>query len=128
MITIVLLHPTKQTPIRTWTFESEPVVRIGRSRSNDVVIGSAIVSRHHVELWRHGERWEVVSFGANGTFMQGDRIHQVPVVNGMIVHLGNSGPKLRLKLELSAKPVAELPWETAPEPSEPQSYALDSPD
>ncbi|HIK31783.1 MAG TPA: FHA domain-containing protein [Oscillatoriales cyanobacterium M59_W2019_021] len=100
MITLALLHPIEQTPIQTWTFDSEPVVRIGRSRSNDVVISSAIVSRHHVELWRNDKQWEVVSFGANGTFVEGDRVNQVPVVDGMVIHLGNSGPQLRLYLGL----------------------------
>lgn len=100
MITLALLNPTKQTPIQTWTFDSEPVVRIGRSRNNDVVISSAIVSRHHVELWRHDQQWEIVSFGANGTFVEGDRVNQVPVVDGMVMQLGNSGPQLCLYLGL----------------------------
>jgi pSer/pThr/pTyr-binding forkhead associated (FHA) protein len=119
VITLALLHPTKQTPIQIWTFDSKPVVRIGRSRSNDVVIASAIVSRHHVELWRNGNQWEVINFGANGTFIEGDRIHQVPVVDGMIVHLGNSGPQLRLQLGLYPKPSVDLPLNDSPEEIEP---------
>lgn len=126
MITIVLLHPIKKTPIRTWTFDSEPLVRIGRSRSNDVVISSAIVSRHHVELWRLANQWEVVSFGANGTFIGGDRVHQVPVVDGTIVQLGNSGPKLCLQLDSHPKPSRDLPSAGYSNPSEPPSYALDA--
>jgi pSer/pThr/pTyr-binding forkhead associated (FHA) protein len=125
VITLALLHPTKQTPIQTWTFDSDPVVRIGRSRSNDVVIASAIVSRHHVELWRHGSEWEVVSFGANGTYIEGDRVHQVPVVDGMIVHLGNSGPQLRLRLGLHPQKDVDVPLEERPPDTEPPIEDLD---
>lgn len=128
MITLALLHPTKQTPIQTWTFDSKPVVRIGRSRSNDVVIASAIVSRHHVELWRNGNQWEVINFGANGTFIEGDRIHQVPVVDGMIVHLGNSGPQLRLQLGSHPNKSIDLPLDHSPgdiEPPNPSVYPED---
>jgi pSer/pThr/pTyr-binding forkhead associated (FHA) protein len=126
VITLALLHPTKQTPIQTWTFDSQPVVRIGRSRSNDVVIASAIVSRYHVELWRNDNHWEVVSFGANGTFVEGDRIHQVPVVDGMIVHLGNSGPQLRLQLGFHPKKGVDLPSDESPPDTEPPVDEIDS--
>jgi pSer/pThr/pTyr-binding forkhead associated (FHA) protein len=128
VITLALLHPTKQTPIQIWTFDSKPVVRIGRSRSNDVVIASAIVSRHHVELWRNGNQWEVINFGANGTFLEGDRIHQVPVVDGMIVHLGNSGPQLRLQLGLYPKQSVDRTLNDLPEEIEPPNHLSDPED
>lgn len=128
MITLVLLHPTKQTPIQTWTFDSKPVVRIGRSRSNDVVISSAVVSRHHVELWQNDTQWEVVSFGANGTFLEGDRIHQVPVVDGMIIHLGNSGPQLLLQLSSHPQRGVDVPSDNLPAEDEPSIDAIDSGD
>lgn len=128
VITLALLHPTKHTPIQTWTFDSEPVVRIGRSRSNDVVIASAIVSRHHVELWRHDTEWEVISFGANGTYIEGDRIHQVPVVDGMIVHLGNSGPQLRLQLSSHPNKGVELPSDNSRSETEPSIDEIDPED
>jgi pSer/pThr/pTyr-binding forkhead associated (FHA) protein len=126
VITLVLLNPSKQTPIQTWTFNSEPVVRIGRSRSNDVVISSAIVSRHHVELWRNDQQWEVVSFGANGTYVEGDRIHQVPVVDGMIIHLGNSGPQLRLQLGWHLGKNVEVSLKSLSEAIEPPKGEIDS--
>ncbi|MEL6471326.1 MAG: FHA domain-containing protein, partial [Cyanobacteria bacterium J06623_4] len=52
VITLSLLHPIDKTPVQSWSFEAEPVVRIGRSVNNDVVLYSAVVSRHHVELRR----------------------------------------------------------------------------
>ncbi|HBB35094.1 MAG TPA: phosphopeptide-binding protein [Cyanobacteria bacterium UBA8803] len=99
MITLTLLHPLQSVPVQSWPFESESVIRIGRSTDNDVILYSAVVSRHHVELRRNGSSWEIVSLGANGTYIDGKRITQMPVVNGMIVRLASSGPKIQIHLE-----------------------------
>ena len=92
------MHPTQSVPVQSWTFESESVIRIGRANDNDVVIYSAVVSRHHVELWKDPSGWEIINFGANGTYVNGEPIVQVAVKDGTIVRLGNSGPKLQVKL------------------------------
>lgn len=97
-ITIALLHPTQSVPVQSWSFEPESVIRIGRSNSNDVVVYSAVVSRHHIELRNNGSGWEIVSFGSNGTYVDNQLITQKPVEDGMIVRLGNSGPKLQIRL------------------------------
>ncbi|NEO28251.1 MAG: FHA domain-containing protein, partial [Kamptonema sp. SIO4C4] len=44
MITLTLLHPSKSTPVQSWMFDSESVVRLGRGHQNDVVLYSAVVS------------------------------------------------------------------------------------
>ncbi|MEG4232410.1 FHA domain-containing protein [Microcoleus sp. Pol11C3] len=98
MITLTLLHPIQSVPVQSWCFESEPVVRIGRSNDNDVIIYSAVVSRHHVELWNHANGWEIINFGANGTYVDDRPIAQVSVVDGMTIRLGNSGPKIRIRV------------------------------
>lgn len=98
MITLTLLHPTQSVPVQSWSFESESVVRIGRATDNDVIIYSAVVSRHHVELWKNPSGWEIINFGANGTYVDDRAIAQVPLVDGMTIRLGNSGPKIRVRM------------------------------
>ena len=99
MITLTLLHPLQSVPVQSWTFEPESVIRIGRSTDNEVILYSAVVSRHHVEIRRNGLGWEIVSLGANGTYIDGKRITQMPVVDGMIIRLASSGPKIQIHLE-----------------------------
>ncbi|MEG3849182.1 FHA domain-containing protein [Microcoleus sp. herbarium19] len=104
MITLTLLHPIQSVPVQSWCFESESVVRIGRSNDNDVIIYSAVVSRHHVELWNQGNDWEIINFGANGTYVDDRPIAQVSVADGMTIRLGNSGPKIRIRVGATDRP------------------------
>uniref|UniRef100_A0ACD5GUY7 FHA domain-containing protein n=1 Tax=Desertifilum tharense IPPAS B-1220 TaxID=1781255 RepID=A0ACD5GUY7_9CYAN len=97
-ITISLLHPTQAIPVQSWSFEPESVIRIGRSNSNDVVVYSAVVSRHHIELQNNGSGWEIISFGSNGTYINNELISRKPVEDGMVVRLGNSDSKLQIRL------------------------------
>lgn len=99
MITLTLLHPLQSVPVQSWPFENESVIRIGRSTDNEVILYSAVVSRHHVEIRHNGYSWEIVSLGANGTYIDGQRITQMPVVDGMIIRLASSGPKLQIRIE-----------------------------
>ena len=98
MITLTLLHPNQSIPVRVWTFEQEEVIRIGRSVKNDVILYSAVVSRYHVELRRQGKTWTVVSLGTNGTYLDGQLIQESPIVDGQIIHLAISGPKIKLNI------------------------------
>lgn len=99
VITLTLLHPLQSVPVQSWSFEPESVIRIGRSTENEVILYSAVVSRHHVELRRNGSDWEVVNLGANGTYVDGKRITQMPVVDGMIFRLASSGPKIQIHID-----------------------------
>ncbi|NEN92511.1 MAG: FHA domain-containing protein, partial [Okeania sp. SIO3H1] len=65
MITLALLHPTQLVPIQHWSFESKSLIHIGRASDNDVIIYSAVVSRHHAELWQNSSGWMMINFGAN---------------------------------------------------------------
>lgn len=104
MITLTLLHPIQSVPVQSWCFESESVVRIGRSNDNDVIIYSAVVSRHHVELWNQAYGWEIINFGANGTYVDDKPIAQVSLADGMTIRLGNSGPKIRIRVGATLEP------------------------
>lgn len=96
VITLSLLHPLNKTPLQSWTFDQESVIRIGRSTDNDVVLYSAVVSRYHVEIHRTADGWDVKSLGTNGTYVEGKRVSQVPVQNGVIIRLARSGPNIQI--------------------------------
>jgi serine/threonine-protein kinase len=98
VITLTLLHPIQSIPVQSWSFEHESVVRIGRSTDNHVILYSAVVSRHHVELRRTESHWEIVNLGANGTYLDGKRITQVPIQDGVMIRLARSGPNIQIHL------------------------------
>lgn len=107
MITLLLLHPLKQTPVQVWPFEHETVIRIGRSTDNDVILYSAVVSRHHVELRRTPDGWDIVNLGTNGTYVDGKRVTQVPATDGAVIRLARSGPNIQVRL--GSDVLTELP-------------------
>jgi eukaryotic-like serine/threonine-protein kinase len=108
VITLSLLHPIKQVPVQVWTFPSETTIRIGRSTDNQVILYSAVVSRHHVELRRVGANWEIVNLGTNGTYLDGKRITQVPVSDGAIIRLARSGPNIQIRIgDAAAQPISK---------------------
>lgn len=107
VITLLLLHPLKRNPVQSWSFESESIIRIGRSTDNHVILYSAVVSRHHVELRQTSTGWEIVNLGTNGTYLDGKRITKVPIVDGAIIRLARSGPNIQIRL--GAEALKELP-------------------
>ncbi|MDY7013759.1 MAG: FHA domain-containing protein [Cyanobacteriota bacterium] len=125
MLTLTLLHPIRLTPIQSWEFSSESLVQIGRSLDNDIVLYSSVVSRHHLELRNNPSafQWDVINLGANGTYVDGELVGKIPVVNNTVLHLAKTGPKLLLRLgqvdpsTLGKKAIAR--------PRLPQSNAMD---
>ncbi len=99
MITLNLLHPIESIPIQTWKFNSEPIIRIGRSGDNDVILYSSVVSRYHVELYRHDLYWEIVNIGTNGTYINDQPVDSERVQDGVIIRLATAGPKLQILLD-----------------------------
>ncbi|MEO0013307.1 MAG: hypothetical protein RLZZ535_1696 [Cyanobacteriota bacterium] len=103
MITLTLLHPLQSVAVQSWEFKDEPIIRIGRATDNEVVLYSAVVSRHHVEIRKSViDDWEVVNVGSNGTYIDGERVEKTTALDGMIVRLAKSGPKILLKIESSS--------------------------
>jgi len=119
VITLHLLHPTETTPVQKWSFESEPVIRIGRGDDNHVVLYSSVVSRHHVELRRQPLHWELVGLGANGTFIDGKQITSMRIVHGTTFRLAGSGPRILVLMDAaeSAPVVEKAPESTVPDVS-----------
>ncbi len=99
MITLTLLHPLQSVAVQSWTFNNESSIKIGRATNNEVILYSAVVSRNHVEIRKSGQEWEVLNLGANGTYIDGKRVEQTKAVDGMIIRLATSGPKILIKIE-----------------------------
>jgi eukaryotic-like serine/threonine-protein kinase len=110
VITLSLLHPHQAIPVKSWTFENESAIRIGRSTDNHVVLYSAVVSRHHMEVRHQGDIWTIVNLGSNGTYFNDKPIAQMVVVDGTIVRLARSGPQIKIQID------AESPKIPTPEP------------
>lgn len=102
MIALSLLFPKTNSPLQTWSFEKGETINIGRSEENDIVLYSAVVSRHHLEIRWNGKDWELVNLGANGTYVEGKAISSRPVADGMIFRLASSGPKFQIHLNWEA--------------------------
>ena len=99
MIILTLLHPLQSVPIQSWTFDRKSRIKIGRATNNEVVLHNAVVSRDHLEIRKLDREWEVVNLSSNGTYVDGKRIEQAKVTDGMVVRLANSGPKILIKIE-----------------------------
>ena len=112
MVTLTLLHPQDHTTIKQWNFPHQSVIRIGRSRENDVVIdGYPKVSRHHGELRKletsaGAYSWRLTNIGANGTFINNLPINEVLMTDGDMVQLCKSGPLLKFQTQ-SVKPISQ---------------------
>jgi len=101
VITLTLLHPLKSVAVQKWNFDPNSVIRIGRANDNDVVLYSAVVSRHHLEIRPRGQDWALINLGSNGTFINGKKINKVLVKDGMVIRLASSGPKIKITLNES---------------------------
>jgi pSer/pThr/pTyr-binding forkhead associated (FHA) protein len=97
----IVLSLLNSVPVQSWTFESEEVVRIGRATDNQVVLFSAVVSRHHAQLrWHEVNGWQLINISANGTYVDGEAIKEIAVANGMVIRLATSGPKIQIAVKV----------------------------
>ncbi|TQK43654.1 FHA modulated ABC efflux pump with fused ATPase and integral membrane subunit [Streptomyces sp. SLBN-118] len=84
---------------RTWTLDPSRSYTLGRDPQGDLVIDDARVSWRHASISWDGRSWVIEDHGStNGTYVQGQRIHQMEIGPGSAVHLGNAtdGPRLSL--------------------------------
>src|SRR4028118_906731 len=116
---LTLLDPEKQIPLQQWSFESESLIRIGRSPENHVVIPNALVSRQHLELQRvnsgRSSQWYLVNSGTNGTLVNGILMSQGWISDGALIQLARGGPILHFQVitievggQIEAKPTVKL--------------------
>lgn len=107
---LTLLDPEQQIPLQQWSFESESIVRIGRSPENHVVLPNPLVSRQHLELQKvksgTSSQWYLVNSGTNGTFVNGMPIEQGWISDDALIQLARGGPLLHFQvttIELDSK-------------------------
>ncbi|MFD3335039.1 FHA domain-containing protein [Streptomyces sp. NPDC058700] len=94
---------------RTWTLDASRSYTLGRDPQGDLVIDDARVSWRHATISWGGRSWVIEDHGStNGTFLRGQRVHQVEIGPGSAVHLGNAtdGPRLNLAAGAQAAPQA----------------------
>ncbi|MEU7702473.1 FHA domain-containing protein [Streptomyces sp. NPDC015492] len=105
---------------RTWTLDPSRSYTLGRDPQGDLVIDDARVSWRHATISWGGRSWVIEDHGStNGTFLQGQRVHQVEIGPGSALNLGNAtdGPRLNLAAAPSqrqAPPVQQAPAHQVP--------------
>ncbi|MBA2948462.1 ABC transporter ATP-binding protein/permease [Streptomyces himalayensis] len=85
---------------QTWTLDSSRSYTLGRDPQGDIVFDDARVSWRHATISWGGRSWVIEDHGStNGTYVQGQRIHQMEIGPGSAVHLGNAtdGPLLNVQ-------------------------------
>ncbi|MEU9459951.1 FHA domain-containing protein [Streptomyces sp. WC2508] len=90
---------------RTWTLDPSRSYTLGRDPQGDLTIDDARVSWRHATISWGGRNWFIEDHGStNGTYAQGNRIQQLEIGPGSVVHLGNAtdGPRLSLTAATAA--------------------------
>ncbi|MFI1177468.1 ABC transporter ATP-binding protein/permease [Streptomyces melanogenes] len=114
---------------RTWTLDASRSYTLGRDPQGDMVIDDARVSWRHATISWGGRSWVIEDHGStNGTYVQGQRIHQMEIGPGSSVHLGNAtdGPRLNLTGAAAAAPAGAAAYsapaaaQQAPQQAPPQ--------
>ncbi|SDL41569.1 ABC-type multidrug transport system, ATPase component [Streptomyces indicus] len=108
---------------RTWTLDPSRSYTLGRDPGGDVAIDDARVSWRHATISWGGRSWVIEDHGStNGTFVQGQRIHQMEIGPGSAVHLGNAtdGPRLNLTGAGAAAGAAAAPQQAHQASAQPQ--------
>ncbi|MEU8893904.1 FHA domain-containing protein [Streptomyces sp. NPDC048442] len=114
---------------RTWALDSSRSYTLGRDPQGDVVIDDARVSWRHATISWGGRSWVIEDHGStNGTYVQGQRIHQMEIGPGSDVHLGNAtdGPQLVLSGSAGAAGSA-MPQQAAPSQHQPAAHQQSAP-
>lgn len=98
-ITLRDMEPNQSTSIINWCFDAKSVINIGRASDNDIIVQNPVVSRHHLKLRRVDDRWQLISFGLNGTYIQEEQVNQVLLEGGTVINLARCGPRIQIDLK-----------------------------
>ncbi|MEU7021465.1 FHA domain-containing protein [Streptomyces sp. NPDC046203] len=113
---------------RTWTLDPSRSYTLGRDPQGDLVIDDARVSWRHATVSWGGRSWVIEDHGStNGTYLQGQRIHQVEIGPGSAVHLGNATDGPRLNLVAAGAPAAPQQAQQQAPHAVPQQHAAQQP-
>ncbi|MEV8022034.1 FHA domain-containing protein [Streptomyces sp. NPDC086554] len=110
---------------RTWTLDPSRSYTLGRDPQGDLSLDDARVSWRHATISWSGRSWVIEDHGStNGTFVQGQRIHQMEIGPGSAVNLGNAtdGPRLNVSGSASGAAAAAVsaPQQHAQQQAAPQ--------
>lgn len=76
--------PPQRIPVEPLPF------RIGRSPGANYIIYSRQVSKEHTEIFPTGKEFRIRDLGStNGTFVNGQRVDEAPLINGDIIHVAH---------------------------------------
>ncbi|MFE5029591.1 FHA domain-containing protein [Streptomyces sp. NPDC056656] len=113
---------------RTWTLDPSRPYTLGRDPQGDVAIDDARVSWRHATISWGGRSWVIEDHGStNGTFVQGQRIHQMEIGPGSTLHLGNATDGPRVNLSGSASGAAVPAAQQAQQQAHPQQAPVQKP-
>jgi len=108
---------------RTWTLDPSRSYNVGRDPQGDMVLDDARVSWRHATVRWAGRSWIIEDQGStNGTYAQGQRIHQMEIAPGSIVHLGNATDGPRVTLSAPAANAFSAPPASAPQQQAAQGW------
>ncbi len=95
-----------------------PIVTIGRSLDNNVIINDARVSRHHAQLRRRAGRYVIYDMGSSGgTMVNGDRVTECLLQAGDVISL--AGLEIIFGEDSGTPPAPPDQQETPPFPNNP---------
>jgi len=99
-----------------WVRMGEPVVRLGRALTNDVILEDQRVSRRHAQLRWRGGTYQLSDIGSSGgTRLNGEPVYQdeeVPLADGDMISL--AGVTLTVHVEPEPPDVAVAPSPVLP--------------
>ncbi|MFI5526493.1 FHA domain-containing protein [Streptomyces platensis] len=108
---------------RTWTLDPSRSYNVGRDPQGDMVLDDARVSWRHATVRWAGRSWIIEDQGStNGTYAQGQRIHQLEIGPGSTVHLGNATDGPRVTLSAPAANAFSAPPASAPQQQAAQGW------
>ncbi|HEX5567268.1 MAG TPA: FHA domain-containing protein [Streptomyces sp.] len=120
---------------RTWTLDPSRSYTLGRDPQGDIVAEDARVSWRHATVRWSGNSWFIEDHGStNGTYARGQRVQQLEIGAGSVVHLGNAtdGPRLSFSGPAAGTPAgagahraqgaAAAPQTSVPQGLQPQQH------
>jgi pSer/pThr/pTyr-binding forkhead associated (FHA) protein len=97
-VAVHLLDSALGRTMRSWRFEGESLITIGRADDSHVQVSDPYVSRSHAELRRQDGSWMLVSLGRYGVIVQAQQVTELTITADTTFQLGSSGPSLRFEL------------------------------
>ncbi|MGV8073241.1 MAG: FHA domain-containing protein [Syntrophobacteraceae bacterium] len=113
VVQIVHLHGPLKGEIQEFTSD---VITIGRHPDSLLRFPPdlGIVSRKHAEIIREGNRFKLVDFSANGTFVNGKKVKEVYLKDGDVLTFAEGGPKISFLTQMKDEQAAARPVSARP--------------